>query len=264
MTPLRQRFIEDMQMRGLAPTTQRSYIHYAAEFAKFYNTSPEKLDLEVIRQYEMHLLNERKLAPQSVNAFVASMQFLYTVTLEMPWGKECFPRVRVASKLPVVLDPEEITEFFDYVPSMKYRAALMLCYGAGLRLGEAVTVKVEDIDSKRMLIHIQKGKGNKDRYVMLSPRLLAVLRRYWRAARPDKWMFPSWGGKRHLSPNSLSQACRDAARQSGLGKRITAHMLRHYAASRTMPQVDVATAVHGPPSGGCAAYFASLPGTLGK
>jgi integrase/recombinase XerD len=115
-----------------------------------------------------------------------------------------------------------------------------------------------------MLIHIQKGKGNKDRYVMLSPRLLAVLRRYWRAARPDKWMFPSWGGKRHLSPNSLSQACRDAARQSGLGKRITANMLRHYAASRTMPQVDVATAVHGPPSGGCAAYFASLPGTLGK
>jgi site-specific recombinase XerD len=228
MTPLRQRFIEDMQLRGLAPTTQRSYIHYAADFAKFYNTSPEKLDLEAIRQYEVHLLNERKMSPQSVNAFVASVQFLYTVTLEMPWGKECFPRVRVASKLPVVLDPEEVAEFFDYVPSLMYRAALMLCYGAGLRIGEAVAVKVEDIDSKRMLIHVQEGKGRKDRFVMLSPRLLAVLRRYYRAARPrGEWMFPSWRGSRHLSSKSLSQACRDASKQSGLTKRITAHTLRH-------------------------------------
>jgi len=228
MTPLRQRFIEDMQLRGLAPTTQRSYIHYAADFAKFYNTSPEKLDLEAIRQYEMYLLNERKMSPQSVNAFVASVQFLYTVTLEMPWGKECFPRVRVTSKLPVVLDPEEVAEFFDYVPSLMYRAALMLCYGAGLRIGEAVAIKVEDIDSKRMLIHVQEGKGGKDRYVMLSPRLLAVLRRYFRAVRPrGNWMFPSWRGDRHLSSKSLSQACRDASKQSGLTKRITAHTLRH-------------------------------------
>lgn len=227
MTPLRQRFIEDMQLRGLAPTTQRSYIHYAAEFAKFYNTSPEKLDLEAIRQYEMYLLNERKMSPQSVNAFVASVQFLYTVTLEMPWGKECFPRVRVASTLPVVLDPEEVTEFFDYVPSLKYRAALMLCYGAGLRIGEAVAVKVSDLDSKRMLIRIQQGKGRKDRYVMLSPRLLAVLRRYWRAARPREWLFPSWRNNRHLSSGALSRACCDASKQCGLTKRITAHTLRH-------------------------------------
>jgi site-specific recombinase XerD len=228
MTPLRQRFIEDMQLRGLAPTTQRSYIHYAADFAKFCNTSPEKLDLEAIRQYEMHLLNERNLSPQSVNAFVASVQFLYTVTLEMPWGKECFPRVRVTTKLPVVLDPEEVAEFFDYVPSLMYRAALMLCYGAGLRIGEAVAIKGEDIDSKRMLIHVQEGKGRKDRYVMLSPRLLAVLRRYFRAVRPrGEWMFPSWRGNRHLWSTSLSQACRDASKQSGLTKRITAHTLRH-------------------------------------
>jgi len=223
-------------MRGLAPTTQRSYIHYVAEFAKFYGASPEKLDLEAIRQYEMHLLNERKLAAQSVNAFVASVQFLYTVTLEMPWGKECFPRVRVASTLPVVLDPEEVAEFFDYIPSLKYRAALMLCYGAGLRIGESVAVKVSDIDSRRMLIHVQKGKGSKDRYVMLSPRLLAVLRRYWRAARPREWMFPSWRGNRHLSPESLSQACRDASRQAGLSKRVTAHTLRHSFATHLLEQ----------------------------
>ena len=102
MTPLRQRFIEDMQLRGLAPTTQRSYLHYVAEFAKFYNTSPENLDLEAIRQYEIHLLNERKLSPQSVNTFISSVQFLYTVTLEMPWDKQCFPRVRVGESLPAV------------------------------------------------------------------------------------------------------------------------------------------------------------------
>jgi integrase/recombinase XerD len=225
MTPLRQRFIEDMQLRGLAPTTQRSYIHYVAEFARFYNKSPEDLDLEAIRQYEIHLLNERKLSPQSVNTFISSVQFLYTVTLEMPWDKQCFPRVRVAETLPVVLDPEEVAGFFDYVPSLKYRAALMLCYGAGLRIAEATAIKVSDIDSKRMLV--EQGKGKKDRYVMLSPRLLCVLRRYWRAARPRVWMFPSWRENKHLSAGSLSVACRDASKQCGLTKRITAHTLRH-------------------------------------
>ncbi len=227
MTPLRQRFIEDMQLRGLAPTTQRSYLHYVAEFARYYNTGPEKLDLEAIRQYEIHLLNERKMSPQSVNTFLSSVQFLYLVTLEMPWGKHCFPRVRIASTLPVVLDPEEVAQFFDYVPSLKYRAALMLCYGAGLRISEAVAVKVTDIDSKRMLIRIAEGKGRKDRYVMLSPCLLAVLRRYWRAAQPRDWLFPSWRQNRHLSAASLSHACFHASKQCGLTKRITAHTLRH-------------------------------------
>jgi site-specific recombinase XerD len=227
MTPLRKRFIEDMQLRGLAPTTQRSYLHYVAEFAKYFNLSPDQLDLEAIRQYEVYLLNERKMSPDSVNTFVSAIQFLYLVTLEMPWGKHCFPRVRVASKLPVVLDPEEVAGFFDFVPSLKYRAALMLCYGAGLRISEAVAVKVSDIDSKRMLIRIEEGKGRKDRYVMLSPRLLAVLRRYWRAAKPREWMFPSWRENQHLSQTSLSQACRDASIKCGLHKRITAHTLRH-------------------------------------
>jgi integrase/recombinase XerD len=130
MTPLKQRFVEDLQLHGLATTTQRSYLHYVTEFSRFYNMSPAKLDLEAIRQYELYLLNERKLSPESVNTFISSVQFLYTKTLDMPWGKECFPRVRVAEKLPVVLHPEEVAAFFDYVPSLKYRAALMLCYGA--------------------------------------------------------------------------------------------------------------------------------------
>jgi integrase/recombinase XerD len=227
MTPLRQRFIEDMLLRGLAPTTQRSYIHYVAEFAKYYNTSPDKLDLEAVRQYQLYLLNEKRMSPQSVNSFVAAVQFLYLVTLEMPWGKESFSRVRVGSTLPVVLSPEEVARFFEHVPSVKYRAVLMLCYGAGLRIGEAIAVKVSDIDSKRMVIRIEEGKGRKDRYVMLSPRLREVLRSYFRAARPEDWMFPSWRADRHLSAGSISQACRDASKQSGLTKRITAHTLRH-------------------------------------
>jgi|GraSoi2013_115cm_1033766.scaffolds.fasta_scaffold28923_2 integrase/recombinase XerD len=227
MTPLRQRFTEDMLLRGLAPTTQRSYLHYVAEFAKFYNTSPEHLDLEAIRQYELHLLHEKKLSPQSINTFVSSVQFLYLVTLEMPWGKQCFPRVRLATKLPIVLSPLEVSQFFENVPSLKYRAALMLCYGAGLRISEAVAVRVSDIDSQRMLIRIAEGKGRKDRYVMLSQRLLAVLRCYWRAARPSDWLFPSWRLNSHLTVSALSQACRDASQRCGLTKRITAHTLRH-------------------------------------
>jgi integrase/recombinase XerD len=227
MTPLRQRFIEDMQLRGLAPTPQRSYIHYVADYAKFYNTSPDKLDLEALRQYELHLLHESKLSPESINTFVAAAQFLYLETLEMPWGKECFPRVRRAHKLPVVLSPEEVAQFFENVPSLRNRAALMTCYGAGLRISEAVSLKVSDIDSKRKLIRVEQGKGRKDRYVMLSDRLRDVLRCYFRAAQPLEWMFPSWRKDRHLTVTSLSQACRDASRRCGIHKRITAHTLRH-------------------------------------
>src|SRR5437764_1544265 len=227
MTTLRQRFIEDMQLRGLASTTQRSYIHYVADFAKFYHTSPEHLDLEAVRQYELYLLHEKKLSPESINTFVSAVQFLYLVTLEMPWGKECFPRVRRPDKLPVVLSPEQVSLFLEHVTGLKNRAALMLCYGAGLRISEAVAVKVSDLDSQRGLIRIVQAKGRKDRYVMLSPRLLAVLRAYWRATRPTDYLFPSWRQGRHMTPSALACACRDAAKNSGIPKRITAHTLRH-------------------------------------
>jgi site-specific recombinase XerD len=227
-----------MQLRNLAPTKQRSYLHYIVEFTKFYNCSPDKLDLEAIRQYQLHLLHEKKLSPQSINTFISSVQFLYLNTLDMPWDKRCFPRMRVASKLPIVLSPEEVAQYFEHVPGLKYRAALMLCYGAGLRISEAVSLKVRDIDSKRMLLRVEQGKGKKDRYVMLSPRLLAVLRCYYRAQRPDaeNWLFPSWRKNWHLSSGAVSQACRDAAQQSGLTKRVTAHILRHSFATHLLEQ----------------------------
>ena len=227
MTPLRQRMIDDMQLRNLAPATQRNYIYHVARFASYYGLSPERLDLEDIRQFHLYLLNDRKYSPEAVNQSVSAVKFLYTVTLEMPWSDEHFPRARRQHKLPIVLSPEEVVQFFDHVPSLRYRAALMTCYGAGLRVSEAVALKITDIDSKRMLLRVEQGKGRKDRYTMLSPRLLEVLRTWFRAARPEYWLFPSWRTGRHLNASALQTACRDACLRSHLAKRITVHTLRH-------------------------------------
>src|ERR1700681_2754265 len=150
MTPLRQRMLEDMQLRNFAPATQRQYIHYVTDFARFFWTSPEHLDLEDVRQYMLHLTNDRRLSPESINTFVTAAKFLYLHTLEMPWGNEQFPRVRRPYRRPIVLSQEEVVHFFDYIPSLKYRAVLMTCYGAGLRISEAVALKISDMDSKRM------------------------------------------------------------------------------------------------------------------
>ena len=227
MTPLRQRMIEDMQLRNLAAGTQKHYISLVAGFGKYFGTSPENLDIEAVRQYLLYLLNERKLSPDAVNQCVSALKFLYLTTLEMPWTNEYFPRARRPHKLPVVLSQKEVLAFFDHVPSLKYRAALMVCYGAGLRISEAVALRITDIESQRGLLRIEHGKGQKDRYAMLSPRLLQVLRRYWCATRPPDFLFPSWRKDRHLSTTSLQLACREAAARAGIAKRVTVHTLRH-------------------------------------
>jgi integrase/recombinase XerD len=228
MSPLRQRMIEDMCLRNFASTTQRSYIHYVAEFAKYFNRSPQELDLEAVRQYQLHLTRERKLSPQSINTFVSAVQFLYLVTLEMPWDKHDFPRARLDQKLPVVLAPDEIQRFLDHVSGVKHRAVLLTCYGSGLRISEAVALKISDIDSQRMLLRVEHGKGGKDRYSMLSPSLLEVLRAYYRILRPPlPWLFPSWRTHLHLSAGAVQAACREAWQHSGLAKRVTPHVLRH-------------------------------------
>jgi site-specific recombinase XerD len=220
--------IDDMQLRGFAPATQKNYIQHVAGFARFFGRSPDQLDLEAVREYQLYLLNEKKLSPEAINQFVSSVQFFYLTTLEMPWGSEQFPSVLRAHKLPVVLSHEELVQFFDHVPGLKYRAALMTCYGAGLRVSEAVSLKVTDIDSKRMLLRVEQGKGHKDRYTLLSPRLLEVLRIYWRAVRPPgEWLFPSWRTHRHITAGTLQEACREACLRSGLRKKITVHTLRH-------------------------------------
>jgi integrase/recombinase XerD len=236
MTPLRQRMIEDMQLRNLSPETQRAYVHYISGLAQFYQTSPDQLGLEEIREYQLHLLDQRRLSPQSINSFVSAVKFLYNVTLETPWPEGALPRPRIPHKLPVVLSAMETQEFFQHVATIRYRAALMTAYGAGLRVAEVAALRVGDIDSQRMLIRVRQGKGKKDRYAMLSPRLLEVLRSWWRSQHPagqrhkgspEDWLFPGFRRGRHLNIASLQTACREAARQAGLSKRVTVHTLRH-------------------------------------
>jgi integrase/recombinase XerD len=228
MTALRQRMIEDMLLRGLTPRTQRNYIHHIAGFACYFGKSPELLDLEAVRQYQLYLLNERKLSPETINQYISAIKFLYLVTLEMPWTDAYFPRVRRPHKLPIVLSQEEVLAFFDHIPSLKYRAALMTTYGAGLRVSEAVALKICDIDSQRGLLRIEQGKGQKDRYAMLSPRLLEVLRRYYRAVRPQSdYLFPSYRKDHHICSATLQMACHEAALRAGIRKRVTVHSLRH-------------------------------------
>jgi site-specific recombinase XerD len=228
--------LEDMQLRNLCPETQRNYIHHVVGLARFYQTSPEHLSLEEIREYQLYLINERRLSPDAVNQFVAAAKFLYNVTLETPWSEGALPRCRVPQRLPVVLSAAEIHEFFQHVPTIRYRAALMTAYGAGLRVSEVVALKVGDIDSQRMLIRVNQGKGKKDRYAMLSPRLLVILRSWWRSQHPagrrhsvspQDWLFPGWRKGRHMNTESLQTACREAARAAGLSKRVRVHTLRH-------------------------------------
>jgi site-specific recombinase XerD len=219
--------IDDMQVRNLAPATQRNYIHYIYELAKYFHQSPDQLAPDQIKQFQLHLLRERKLSPVSVNQSMSAMKFLYLTTLDKDWPEKKFPYVRVPNRLPVVLSAEEVLWFLAHVTGLKYRAALMTAYGAGLRVSEVVSLKLTDIDSQRMLIRVEQGKGNKDRYTMLSPRLLSVLRTWYKAARPDEWLFPSWRTGRHISAGSLQTACRDARNCSGIPKTITVHTLRH-------------------------------------
>jgi site-specific recombinase XerD len=236
MTPLRQRMTEDMQLRNLSAATQRVYVHYIFGLARFYLIDPALLSLEEVREYQLYLINERQYSAESVNHFVAAAKFLYTTTLETPWPDDALPRCRVPYKLPVVLSATEIQEFFQHVCTIRYRAALMTAYGAGLRVSEVVALQIGDVDSKRMLIRVRQGKGKKDRYAMLSPRLLEVLRCWWRSQHPagqphsnspKDWVFPGWRQGRHMNAASLQTACREAARAAGIGKRVTVHTLRH-------------------------------------
>jgi site-specific recombinase XerD len=219
--------LEDMQLRNFSTGTQRSYIHYIAEFANHYGMSPERLGLDDIRNYQLHLIEQRQLSPQSINCFVAAAKFLYTVTLEMPWTSQQFARLKVPDKLPVVLSVEEVMEFFRHIGLLKHRAVLMLCFGSGLRSSEVVALQVSDIDSKRMLIRVQQGKGRKDRYTILSARVLTLLREYWKRQRPIHWLFPGTKPGTHLQPGTIQEVCRDAAQLAGIIKRVTPHTFRH-------------------------------------
>lgn len=228
MTVLRQRMTEDMQVRNLSPHTQASYLQQVSLFARHFRTSPDALTPEDIRAYQIYLTNEKKLATNSIHTAVAALRFLYRVTLKKEWdfGEE-IPLPKKPQKLPVVLSPEEVVHFLNCVDCRKHRVILTTCYAAGLRISEAVRLNVTAIDSARMVVRVEQGKGRKDRYVMLSPVLLEILRSYWRAARPKKWLFPGLHDDWPITKDAVEAACQKAHRLSGLSKPVTPHSLRH-------------------------------------
>lgn len=227
MTRLRQRMLEDMQIRNLSTATQKRYIARVAAFANYFKRSPEQLDLEQIRRYQVYLLHDKKLSASTLNVTVCALRFLYKATLKRDWDIERIPHARREKKLPVVLSPAEVAQFLHAVKSVKYRTILITAYSAGLRVSEVVRLNVRDIDSRRMVIRIDQGKGSKDRYVMLSPRLLDLLREYWKSYHPVDWLFPGRDRRQPTSPETVREVCRRAASASGLTKRVTPHTLRH-------------------------------------
>ena len=228
MTPLRQRMLEDMQVRNLALNTQESYLQQVTQFARHFRQSPEGLGPEAIRAYQVYLTQERQLAPGSITIAVAALRFLYKVTLQRDWPVvELIPAPKKPQTLPVVLSRAEVQQFLASVPLLKHRTILSVCYAAGLRISEAVRLQPPHIDSRRMVIRVEQGKGQKDRYVMLSPRLLELLRAWWRFAKPWPWLFPGREASQPITPDAVQEACQKAQRRCGLLKPITPHALRH-------------------------------------
>jgi integrase/recombinase XerD len=227
MTPLRQRMLEDMSIRNFAENTQLSYVQQVACFARYFGCSPEELGPEQVRLYQSHLVNDRHLAASSVGTATAALRFLFRVTLKRDWSSDDMPMPKKPFKLPVVLSPEEVTHFLAAVFNVKHRTILMTLYATGLRISEATHLLVTDVDSQRMVIRVDQGKGHIDRYVMLSPRLLEALRTYWAAARPKHWLFPGDIPGQPITRDAVRQACQRAHRACGITKPITPHSLRH-------------------------------------
>ena len=228
MTSLRRRMTEDMQVRNLSLQTQATYVQQVSLFARHFNKSPEILGPEEIRSYQVYLTNERKLAPSSIIIAVAALRFLYKITLHRAWNlEEVIPTPKKPQKLPIVLTQEEVLKFLASVRSIKHRTILTTCYAAGLRVSEAICLKVTDIDRERMLIRVQQGKGQKDRDVMLSPKLLEILRAWWPVNKPKGWLFPGDLVGSHISRFTVEAACQKAHQRSHIPKPITPHSLRH-------------------------------------
>src|SRR5437867_3441740 len=239
VSPLRRRMIEDMTIRQLAPKTQHDYVQRVKNFAAFLGRSPDTASFEDVRRYQLHLA-ARGIGVPTLNQTISTLRFFFRVTLKRHDIVEHTHFIHEPRKLPVVLSPEEVGRLLAAAPGLKYKAALSVAYGAGLRAAEVVSLKVSDIDSKRMVIRVEQGKGRKDRYVMLSPHLLELLRAWWRAARPQGWLFPGRDRVQPMTTRQLNRACHAAAEIAGVNKRVSLHTLRHSFATHLLEQnVDI-------------------------
>jgi integrase/recombinase XerD len=239
MSPLRRRMIEDMTIRKLAAKTQHDYLQRVKNFTAYLGRSPDMASSEDVRRYQLHLTASGVGVP-TVNQTVSTLRFFFKVTLGRPDLVERTTFVREPRKLPVVLSPEEVVRLLDAAPGLKYKAALSVAYGAGLRVSEVVALKVSDIDSKRMIIRVEQGKGRKDRYVMLSPHLLELLRAWYKAARPQGWLFPGRDRVQPMTTRQLNRACHAAANMAEIGKPVSMHTLRHSFATHLLEQnIDI-------------------------
>ena len=232
MTPLRQRVLDELQRRNYSPATTRGYIHAIKQFAEHFGKSPEQMGAEEIRRFQLYLLKEKKLAPGTVEGRMSALRFLYKKTLkrrDIAYEDLIFPKT--PQKLPVVLSPDEVTRLIEAAPSLLHRTILMVLYATGIRRTEASLLKVRDIDSERMVIHVHQGKGSRDRDVPMTPKLLEILREYWRWKRPKVYLFPSTSGHRGveqpISDKTVWYAVKEAGERAGIKKRIGPHTLRH-------------------------------------
>jgi site-specific recombinase XerD len=239
MSPLRRRMIEDMTVRQFSVKTKEDYVYRVKDLAGFLGRSPATATAEDLRRYQLHL-TERGFRSSTINGAVSALRFFFHVTLDRPEVTKLLTSVAGPHRIPTVLSPEEVARLLEAAPGPKYRVAFSAAYGAGLRVSEVVALKVSDIDSTRMLLRIEQGKGRKDRFAMLSPQLLQLLRDWWRIARPPVWLFPGQSPFNHLTTRQLRQAVYVAARTAKLTKRVTPHTLRHSFATHLLEHhVDI-------------------------
>ena len=239
ISPLRRRMIEDMTIRNLSPATQQSYLYAVSKFSRHFGHSPDRLGVEDVRAYLVHLTS-KGFAWSSLNQTVCALRFFYGVTQGQSTIVDRIPFAREPRKLPTVLGAEEVVRFLEAVSSLKARVALTTAYAAGLRVSEVAALKISDIDSRRMVLRIERGKGGKERYAMLSETLLGILRSYWRLAHPERFLFPGRDKHRPIEPTVLHAACRSARVAAGIDKRVSVHVLRHSFATHLLESgVDI-------------------------
>jgi integrase/recombinase XerD len=227
VTPLRQRMLEDLQIRHYAPTTIRIYLHAVTEFARHFGKPPDRLTAEHIRQYQLFLIKEKQVARPTFIQVVCALRFFYVHTLTRKISMERIPFPRRERKLPLILSREEVKALLEAPRNLRHRTLLAILYGCGLRVAEVTQLKVSDIDSARNVLRVRHGKGRKDRQTLLPAKLLELLRCYWRSHRPTDWLFPGPDATRPISPKAVFLACRKAAQKAGISKAIHPHSLRH-------------------------------------